>query len=94
MTRVDRRSFLGSSVACALWSQTGYQDRGEELALVDRPRTRFAVNTEIWWSKLPLVERIKKTAEHGFPAIEFWPWRNKDQNELERTCKDLGIEAS
>ncbi|MFO0944905.1 MAG: TIM barrel protein [Planctomycetota bacterium] len=33
----------------------------------------------------------QKTAEYGFPAIEFWPWQNKKIPEIASQCKDLGI---
>ncbi len=37
------------------------------------------------------MERVKKTAEYGFPAIEFWPYENKDLDALAKLTKDLGI---
>jgi len=58
------------------------------------PNTRFAVNVEIWWSSLPLLERIRKAAELGFPAIEFWPWRGKDLAAIAALCGELGLEVA
>lgn len=58
------------------------------------PHTRFAINTEIWWSKLDLADRIKKAAEYGFPAIEFWSLDGKNVDEVARTCKNLGLEIA
>jgi hydroxypyruvate isomerase len=95
---MDRRKLLGASLAVV--ASTAVRARGavrqsldtSDLAGVGRtPHTKFAVNVEIWWSKLPLVERVRKTAELGFPGIEFWPSAGKDLAELERATKDRGI---
>ncbi len=45
------------------------------------PHTKFAVNIEMWF-RGPLHERIAAVAELGFPAIEFWPYENKDISQL------------
>jgi hydroxypyruvate isomerase len=55
------------------------------------PKTKFAANCEMWWTKLPFLERIKKAHELGFPAIEFWPWRGKDVAAIAALTKELGI---
>ena len=96
MTTLDRRSLFAASVATLAAQSYGSVVTGQDrdTALLDRPRTRFAVNAEIWWSKLPFVERIKKTADSGLSAIEFWPWRGKNLDEVEKTCKDLNIEIA
>lgn len=59
----------------------------------ERPKTRtkFAVNTEMWWTKLPFLDRLHAASKLGFDAIEFWPWRNKDIAAVGDTCKKLGI---
>jgi hydroxypyruvate isomerase len=56
--------------------------------------TRFAANIEMWWTKLQFLDRVRAAAELGFPAIEFWPWRNKDIDALAETCRQLGIEVA
>jgi hydroxypyruvate isomerase len=55
------------------------------------PHTKFAVNVEMWWTKLPFLDRIRKTAELGFPAIEFWPYEGKDIPAIAKLCAQLGI---
>jgi hydroxypyruvate isomerase len=55
------------------------------------PHTKFAVNIEMWFRSLPFVERIRQAAALGFPAVEFWPWQNKDLDAVERVTKELGI---
>ena len=58
------------------------------------PNTRFAVNVEMWWRKLPFLERLERAAELGFPAVEFWPWRGKDLDAIGARCRDLGLEVA
>ena len=55
------------------------------------PHTKFAANLEMWWHKLPFLERIKMAVSYGYPAIEFWPWHGKDIDAVERITKDSGI---
>ena len=44
----------------------------------------------MWWSKLPFLQRIEQAARSGFPAVEFWPWQNKDINGRSPTaCQKL-----
>lgn len=92
---INRRTFLGSSAAGAAALSSGLfagEKRERDLKSIGRtPHTKFAVNVEMWWRKLPFVERIRRAAALGFPAVEFWPWRPKDIGVVEKTCKDLGV---
>ena len=59
------------------------------------PHTKFAVNIEMWWRKLgSYPERIRQAAALGFPAVEFWPWRGKNLDEIKATCEETGIEIA
>ncbi|MGI5914876.1 MAG: hydroxypyruvate isomerase family protein [Anaerolineae bacterium] len=40
--------------------------------------TRLSVCIEMFWGDLPMEERIARVAALGFPAFEFWGWKNKD----------------
>lgn len=55
---------------------------------------RFAVNVEMWWRKLPFLERIDAAAAFGFPAIEFWPWRGKDIDALAERVQKHRLEVA
>ncbi len=104
MVPLDRRTFLstaavGSSVAAAgtLVSNVAADPVATESqsSHVGRtPHTKFAVNIEMWWRKLPLLDRIRKTAELGFPAIEFWPWQGKPIDDMAELCGSLSIEIA
>ena len=94
MPLIDRRRFLGS--AAALAGAAGVA-RGEARNPQDAsklgktPHTKFAVNVEMWWRKLPFLERIKRAAALGFPAVEFWPHQGKDIDAVAQLTKALRI---
>jgi hydroxypyruvate isomerase len=103
MATVDRRGFLAtgavsSVVGASLLGGAGLtgEARGEESAeelkrIGQTPHTKFAVNIEMWWSKLPFLERLKAAAALGFPAVEFWPLAGKDLPAVAALSKELGI---
>ena len=75
--------------------QARESEQAEELGSLGRtPHTRFAVNVEMWWTRLPFLERVERAAEWGFPAIEFWPWQNKDIDALADLCQSRDIEVA
>lgn len=92
-----RRSFLQSSAALtataslASFSQAGDQD---VASLGKTPHTRFAVNVEMWWRNLPFLQRLEQAARFGFPAVEFWPWQNKDIPAIATACQKLKLEVA
>jgi hydroxypyruvate isomerase len=94
----NRRSFLATSVALgAAISQSPIQaqEAGEDVSKIGKtPHTKFAVNIEMWYRKLPFLDRIKMAAKYGFPAVEFWPWQGKDIDATAALCKELGIEIA
>ncbi len=96
----NRRQFLqGTSVTAAAAalapSLFAGEDSAEDLKRIGRtPHTKFAVNVEMWFTKLPFLERIKKSAELGFPAIEIWPVANRNVDEIAATAHGAGLEIS
>jgi hydroxypyruvate isomerase len=105
MSSFHRRTFLRSTAAstAALSSAALLAPRSTRAAepasqdtstLGHTPHTKFAVNLEMWWHKLPFIERMKMSASYGYPAVEFWPWRGKDLDAIERVSKDTGLVIS
>ncbi len=90
-----RRTFLESALVLAGGAAFTTTDAAaaaaDNSALGKTPHTKFAVNVEMWWKKLPFIERIKQTAALGFPAIEFWPYEGKNLDEVKSTCENLNI---
>ena len=97
---VNRRSFLTATsttagLAALQPSLFAAEDSAAELKKIGKtPHTKFAVNCEMWWTKLPFMERVKQTAALGFPAIEIWPLAGKDLDALASLTQDLGVEIA
>jgi hydroxypyruvate isomerase len=90
---MKRRTFLGSA---ALLTGAGFVLADEEKQLPGRTKhTRFAANLEMWWTReRNFLKRIEAAAALGFPAIEFWPWQNKDVRAIAETCERLHLEVA
>ncbi|MBI3838381.1 MAG: TIM barrel protein [Planctomycetia bacterium] len=95
---IARRTFLESALVLAggaALSTEGAQAASDENATLGHtPHTRFAVNVEMWWRKLPFLARIQNAAALGFPAVEFWPYEGKDIDATVKLCNELKIEVS
>ena len=104
MASLNRRGFLASSttLAASIAAVSGLSsavhlaaaEEAELKTIGKTPHTKFAVNCEMWWSKLPFMDRIRETAKLGFPSIEFWPLAGKDIPAVAALCQDLGIEIA
>jgi hydroxypyruvate isomerase len=70
------------------------QDENAPSSIGRTERTQFALNVEMWWTRLPFLKRIEEAAKLGFPAVEFWPWRNKKIDQIKRLCEELKIEVA
>ncbi|HMP03510.1 MAG TPA: TIM barrel protein [Gemmatales bacterium] len=96
----SRRGFVAASAAaigvCAqgVTAATSQADDQPGAKPGRTPHTRFAVNLEIWWRSLPLLQRVEKVAEYGYPAVEFWPFENKDIPALAKACAQHQIEVA
>jgi hydroxypyruvate isomerase len=99
---LQRRSFLQASAAALAGaaaipidgSLTKADDEQDLSTIGKTPHTKFAVNVEMWWTDFPFLERLRKTAELGFPAVEIWPHQGKDIDAVADLCQELGIEIA
>jgi hydroxypyruvate isomerase len=100
MSQVSRRTLFAAGAVAGAASvvggslPVGHAEERDRSSIGKTPHTKFAVNIEMWWKKLPFLERIEKTAELGFPAIEFWPFDNKEHDAVAEKCQKLGIEIA
>ncbi len=99
MPPLDRRTLLKSTAASlalplAAAPMAVTADDEDTGRLGRTPHTRFAVNVEMWWTKLPFLDRVRAAASFGFPAIEFWPWRGRDVDAVAALAKELKIEIA
>lgn len=98
MSAIDRRKLLEKSAIMTGAVVLSNSDRiatavdlADETKPGNTPRTKFAVNVEMWWKKLPFMDRLRKAANLGFPAVEFWPYANKDIPAVAKLCRELGL---
>lgn len=60
MYELPRRQFLGSSLTASVaglgLTSAAFYPRAEGVSRIGKtPHTRFAVNVEMWWTKLPFL---------------------------------------
>jgi hydroxypyruvate isomerase len=90
-----RRKFLAGTAALAAAAPVFAANDKEDISRLGKtPHTRFAVNVEMWWPKLPFLRRLEEAARLGFPAVEFWPWQNKNISDVAAACKKLKLEVT
>jgi hydroxypyruvate isomerase len=103
---LSRRSLIAGSAAAASLALASAplaaqnEEEGEVASAGDLARlgktqhTKFAVNCEMWWTKLPFMDRLKKAASFGFPAVEFWPYQGKDIPAIKKLKDELKFEIA
>ena len=52
---------------------------------------KSSVCIEMIYTEVPFMDRIQKSAEAGFDAIEFWNWDNKDLPAIKAAAVEAGI---
>ncbi|MHB9032906.1 MAG: hydroxypyruvate isomerase family protein [Anaerolineae bacterium] len=52
---------------------------------------KLSVCIEMFWRTLPVEERIAKVAALGYPAFEFWGWKNKDIEKIKAAMDQTGL---
>jgi hydroxypyruvate isomerase len=55
---------------------------------------KFAVCVETIFTNLPFLERLEKVKETGVEAFEFWEWKPKDIDAINKKRKELGLSVS
>ena len=88
-----RQGMMGGAKAhydgIVAFSQTDFTNDLKKIGSMTK--TKFAVNVEMWFTQLPFLERIRKAAELGFPAIEMWPFQGRDLDAIGALTQELGI---
>lgn len=94
MSSMDRRAFLGAAAVAGVAAVNEPAAAKETSHLGRTPHTKFAVNIEMWWKKLPFLQRIREAAAFGYPAYEFWPWERQDIDAVAELSQQLEIECA
>ena len=45
---------------------------------------KFSICAEMLFTDLPFHERVDRVTAAGFSAVEFWAWKDKDLDQLQR----------
>jgi hydroxypyruvate isomerase len=53
--------------------------------------TRLSVCIETFWEGTPEDQKIRRIAELGFKAFEFWGWKGKNLEAIRTAGKYYGI---
>ena len=97
---IDRRDFLTTAAALSAAGAAGVVGASElqnDDGFIPLPwgKTRFAVNIEMWrFGGAPHHDKIRAAAKLGYPAVEFWPWRGKNLDEIIKACDETGVEVA
>jgi len=95
---ISRRTFLESAAvlagAATVTGAHAAEATEDTSSLGKTKNTKFAVNVEMWWTKLPFIERLKQAAALGFPAVEFWPYEGKKLDDVRRVCDEGNLEIA
>jgi hydroxypyruvate isomerase len=83
----SRRDFLAAAALAATLPTT----RSARAGVDDQTWLTYAVNVEMFWAKLPFLERLKKVSEAGFSHYEFWTFKTKDIPAIAKASVDLGL---
>ncbi len=55
---------------------------------------KFSVCIETFWKDKTVEEKIREVKKAGFPAFEFWDWKNKDIKNILKAREETGLETS
>lgn len=87
---IDRRRFLKqSAVALAafpLLNRAGAQTKPTPV--------RLSVCIDMILTEMPFLQRMETVKRLGYPAFEFWEWKNKDVDAILRKKNELGLEIA
>lgn len=85
-----RRAFLstaaGVGAAAMIPSPAAARPRFDDATWLT-----YAVNVELFWKGLPLLDRLKKVAEAGFTHYEFGPFKAKDIPALDKVSRERNL---
>lgn len=59
-----------------------------------KPNVRLSVCIDMIMTDIPFLERMERVKRLGYPAIEFWEWKNKDVEAIIRKKNELGLEIA
>ena len=55
---------------------------------------KLSVCIDMILTEVPFLERMERVKRLGYPAFEFWEWKNKDVDAIIRKKNELGLEIA
>jgi hydroxypyruvate isomerase len=55
---------------------------------------KYSLSIRFMWTEVPMPERARRAAAHGFDRVELWDWRGEPIDEVARACSESGIEIA
>jgi len=55
---------------------------------------RLSVCIDMILTEIPFLERMDRIKQLGYPAFEFWEWKNKDVDAILKKKNELGLEIA
>jgi hydroxypyruvate isomerase len=86
-----RRAFLTAAAGAGAANLALGREARAALVADDSTWLTYAVNIEMFWNKLPFLERLKKVAEAGFTHYEFWQHKTKDIPAIDKASRELNL---
>ncbi len=81
---LNRREALAASAALLVGPRFA--------AAADPSALAYAPDAELFWRKLPFLDRLRKVAESGFSRFEFGHWRTKDFSAIIKLSEELNLQ--
>jgi hydroxypyruvate isomerase len=89
---VNRRTFLKQAAGASVLFAAAPMPPGWPQA---KPNPiKLSVCVDMILTGLPFLERMERVKRLGYPAFEFWEWKNKDVDAIIRKKSELGLEIA
>src|ERR1700687_3746800 len=90
---VNRRDFLKQAAGASAFFAAS-SSLASSSAQSKSTSIKLSVCIDMILTELPFLERMERVKRLGYPAVEFWEWKNKDVDAIIRKKKDLGLEIA
>ena len=90
---LNRRNFLRQSAGAAAFVAAS-PILPRSLPQSKTNPIRLSVCIDMILTEIPFLERMNRIKRLGYPAFEFWEWKNKDVDAILRKKNDLGLEIA
>ena len=90
---LDRRHFLRQAAGASAFVVASPM-LGRSLPQSKPNPVRLSVCIDMIMTDIPFLERIERVKRLGYPAFEFWEWKNKDVEAILKKKNELGLEIA